>query len=229
MKYIWKNSMRRMLLAGIGLLILCLIFPELTGDTPLNALRALYGGVPMGRLIVQSGFFLTFSLLQYCGWLGLSCLLKNETNLLPRYQSRRKLFAALWRFLLPTDMLFVLVMAAGTLAGLHGSIPAGTLPELAEISIRGFAECVFLSGIQLVFLVRLGEERTAMTMTACAVGMVLFSLSPVRLVWLAPAKTSFPAASLIISVCLAAGAVMLGRQFYCKEEGIALWKSVLNR
>lgn len=229
MKYIWKNSMRRMLLAGIGLLILCLIFPKLIGDTPLNALRALYGGVPMGRLIVQAGFFLMFSLLQYCGWLGLCCLLKNETNLLPRYQSRGKLFTALWRFLLPTDLLFVLVMAVGTLTGLRGSILTGTLLELVEISVRGFVECVFLSGIQLVFLVRLGEERITMTMTACAVGMALISLSPVRFVWLAPAKTPFPAASLIIGICLAAGAAMMGKQFYCKEEGIALWKSELNR
>ena len=182
----------------------------------------------MGRLIVQAGFFLTFSLLQYCGWLGLSCMLKNETNLFPRYQSRGKLFAALWRFLLPTDLLFVLVMAVGTLTGLRGIIPAGTLLELVQISVRGFVECVFLSGIQLVFLVRLGEERTAMTMTACAVGMALISLSPVRLVWLAPAKTPFPAASLITGICLAAGAAMLGKQFYCKEEGIALWKSESN-
>ena len=229
MKYIWKNSMRRMLPGGGGLLLLCLIFPKLTGDMPLNALRALYGGVPMKRLIMQAGFFLTFSLLQYCGWLGLSCFLKNETNLLPRFQGRGKLFAALWRFLLPVDMLFVLVMAAGTLAGVRGSVPAGTLPELAEISARGLAECVFLSGLQLVFLVRLGEERTTMAMTACAAGMALISLSPARLVWLAPARTPFPAISFLTGVCLAAGAAALGKQFYGKEEGTALWKSEWNR
>lgn len=229
MKYIWKNTMRRMVLAGTGLLILCLIFPKLMGSTPLNALRALYGGVPMGRLIVQAGFFLVFSLLQYCGWLGLSCLLKNETNLLPRYQSRGKLFVALWRFLLPVDMLFVLVMAVGTLTGLHGNISPDVLSELAEISVRGFIECIFLSGIQLAFLAWLGETRTATTMTALAVGMALISLSPVRFVWLAPAKTPVPIASLIIGICLAVGAAMLGKQLYCKEEEIPLWKSELNR
>ena len=164
---------------------------------PYARCTAVYGGVPMGRLIVQAGFFLMFSLLQYCGWQGLSCLLKNETNLLPRYQSRGKLFAALWRFLLPTDLLFVLVMAVGILTGFCGSIP---------------------TGIQLVFLVRLGEERTAMTMTACAVGMALISLSPVRFVWLAPAKTPFPAASLIIGICLAAWAALMGKNFTVKRR-----------
>ena len=229
MKYIWKSNMRRMLLAGSGLFVLCLIFPELMGFAPLEALRALYGGVPLGRLIVQAGFFLAFSLLQYCGWLGLSCLVKNETNLLPRYQSREKLFAVLWQFLLPTDLLFVLVLAVGTFVWLRGNIPAGTLPELSEISARGFVECIFLSGIQLIFLVRLGEERTAMTMTALAAGMALISLSPVRFVWLAPSKTPFLAVSLIAGICFAAGAAALGRLFYCKEEGIVLWKSEWNR
>ena len=229
MKYIWKNSMRRMLPSGAGLLLLCLIFPRLTGDMPLNALRGLYGGVPMKRLVTQAGFFLTFTILQYCGWLGLSCFLRNETNLLPRCQSRGKLFAALWRFLLPVDVLFVLVMAAGTLAGFRGRVPAGTLQELAEISIRGLVECVFLSGLQLVFLVRMGEERTAMAMTACAAGMALLSLSPARLVWLAPARTPFPAASFLIGVFFAAGTVMLGKRLYSKEEGSVLWKSEWNR
>ncbi|MCM1190598.1 MAG: hypothetical protein NC541_15050 [bacterium] len=316
MKYIWKNSIRRMLPAGIGLFLLCLIFPKLTGYAPLDALRALYGGVPLGRLTVQAGFFFTFSLLQYCGWLGLSCLLKNETNLLPRWQSRGKLLAALWRFLLPTDLLFVLTATAGTLAGLcggvlvsasteifggvsavaarlggvwaaaptricgsvstgaarlcsvwaaaptricgsisagaaaglgggtwasapamlRGSIPswvsaglygcfppsvlaelrscisAGTLQELAEISVRGLIECIFLSGLQLFFLVRLGEERTAIAMTATAVGMTLISLSPMRLVWLAPAKTPFLAVSFVTGICLAIGAARLGKK-----------------
>ncbi|MCM1024862.1 MAG: hypothetical protein NC432_00360 [Roseburia sp.] len=213
-----------MLPAGIGLFLLCLIFPKLAGYAPLDALRALYGGVPLGRLTVQAGFFFTFSLLQYCGWLGLSCLLKNKTNLLPRWQSRGKLFAALWRFLLPTDLLFVLCAAAGTLAGLcggvwsgalaglRGCIPAGTLQELAEISVRGLIECIFLSGLQLFFLVRFGEERTAIAMTATAVGMTLISLSPVRLVWLAPAKTPFPAVSFATGVCLAIGAAGLGEK-----------------
>lgn len=229
MKLIWKNNTQRLALAGAGMFALCLVFPRLAGAAPLDALRTLYGGTPLGRLILQAGFFLTFSLLQYCGWLGLSCLLKNESCLLPRYQSRETLFAALWRLLLPTDLLFVLVLAAGTLAGLRGNISTAVLLELTGISARGIVECVFLSGIQLAFLVRLGEERTAMAMTACAVGMALISLSPVRLVWLAPAKSPFPVASLAIGICLAFGAAMLGKQFYCKEEGIALWKSELNR
>ena len=228
MKFIWKNNMRQLALAGVLLFVLCLFFPKLMGATPLEALRTLYGGTPLGRLIVQAGFFLAFSLLQYCGWLGLSCLLKNESNLLPRYQSRGTLFAVLWRFLLPTDLLFVSVLAAGTLAGFRGAILAGALLELTEISVRGFVECVFLSGVQLLFLVRLGEERTAMAMTALAVGMALLSLSPVRLIWLAPSKTQFLAVSLIVGIGFAVGAAVVGKQFYCKEEGIILWKSELN-
>lgn len=227
MKLIWKNNIRRLTLAGSGLFVLCLIFPRLMGAAPLDALRTLYGGTPLGSLIVQAGFFLTFSLLQYCGWLGLSCLLKNESNLLPRYHNRGTLFSALWRLILPTDMLFTLILAIGTLAGFRGNIRV--LPELAKISIRGFVECVFLSGVQLVFLIKMGEEQTAIAMAALAVGMVLISLTPMRLIWLAPSKTQFLAVSFAVGVSFAAGIVALGKQFYCKKEGAALWKSGSNR
>ena len=224
-KLIWKNNMQRLILVWGGLFVLCLIFPKLIGATPLEALRTLYGGAPLGWVIDQAGFFLMFSLLQYCSWLGLSCVFKNESNLLARYQSRGVLFDTLWRLLLPTDLLFVLGLAIGTLAGIHGDITTGVLLELAEISARGLVECVFLSGVQLIFLVRLGQERTAIAMTALAVVMVLLSLSPARLIWLAPAKTHFSAVSCIMGLCFAAAAAVLGKHFYCKEEDIVLWKS----
>ena len=225
MKLIWKNNIRRLILTWIGMFTLCLVFPKLVGAAPLEALRTLYGGTSLGWITDQAGFFLTFSLLQYCGWLGLSCVLKNESYLLPRYQSRGALFAVLWLLLLPTDLLFVLGLAIGTLAGCHGNITTGVILELAEISVRGLVECVFFSGVQLAFLVRLGEERTAVAMTALAVGMVLISLSPVQSVWMAPANTHFPAISFIVGLCFTASAAVLGRQFYCKKEGIVLWKS----
>lgn len=224
-KIIWKNNIRRLTYVWVGLFALCLAFPKLVGAAPLEALRTLYGGTSLGWLVDQAGFFLMFSLLQYCGWLGVSCVLKNESSLLARYQSRGALFAALWRILLPTDLLFVLGLAIGTLAGVHGNVTTVMILELTEISVRGLVECMFLSGIQLAFLVRLGEERTAMAMTALAVGMVLLSLSPVQSIWLAPAKTHFSAVSFIVGLCFAAGAAVLGKQFYCKEEGIVLWKS----
>lgn len=113
MRLIWKNNSRHIFLLHGTLILLCAIFPKLTGLEPLAALRSLFCGYPLKRVELKAGFLLMASILQCHNWLILSYMVKSESWLLPRYGSRKGYINAARHMLLLSNFIVVARVGRG--------------------------------------------------------------------------------------------------------------------
>lgn len=221
MRLIWKNNSWRIFLLHGTLILLCAMFPKLTGLEPLTALRSLFCGYPLKRVELKAGFLLMASILQCHNWLILSYMVKSESWLLPRYGSRKGYINAARRMLLLSNFIVVLVVEMATWIVICIQSGAVTLPpiELLEICGRGLLECLILSLAQLTFLLFMGEERTAMFMLAGVVALMLLSSYPLSIAWIAPVKLTTNDIALSTTVCVVVIVAVLRVQtyLYCKR------------
>ena len=221
MRLIWINSSWRIFLLHGTLVLLCAIFPKLTGLEPLTTLRSLFCGYPLKRVELKAGFLLMASILQCHNWLILSYMIKGESWLLPRYGSRNRYVSAARRMILLSNFIVMLVVGMAIWVVICIQNGAVTLPpmELLEISGRGLLECLLLSFAQLTFLLSTGEERTAILMLSGAVALMLLSSYPLALAWIAPVRLTTNGTILSSAVCVVVISAVLRVQtyLYCKR------------
>ncbi|MDE7424629.1 MAG: hypothetical protein K2N51_13235 [Lachnospiraceae bacterium] len=190
-KAIIKNGRFKYGITLCSLIVTFLMLIKIEGVDALDAVRVLFGGYPLRRMILILAFVMSIALLQYLNLDSIMCFLRKNTCFLIRYKKRKTLIYKLLKYIFLINIVFIglIVIAFGISAVVCGLDIFGIdVFQALELGFRGYIMCICCSLIQVISMIKTDEANTFMTMIAISVLGVFLSRIKIGIFTIFPSK-----------------------------------------